>query len=313
MSGFMKLLVLVFLLFAILSTAAIYFPKGKSTEVVSSEAAIADRNRAKVGPADLELFLAPYQQALDRSRRPVVRIGLDRFAEDALTASKLGGRAWWPEGEAEPKGEGDAQMTLLAQINFSEVPAMAGYPSKGLLQFFVAATDLYGANVDDKLTLEQLSEQRNFRVVYWPDLSRRARSIALVTSDMLPHRADAPRRMRFTLDREMLSSSDYRFDALVGGQSYEAAEDFAHEHKLDGDAFYEALWDRFDGSGHKLGGYPYFTQTDPRPGGNLELLLQLDSDEEMMWGDAGVANFFISPTDLARADFSHVVYNWDCH
>jgi uncharacterized protein YwqG len=43
------------------------------------------------------------------------------------------------------------------------------------------------------------------------------------------------------------------------------------------------------------------------------LLLQLDSDEEMMWGDSGIANFFIDPDDLRRGDFSRVAYHWDCY
>ncbi|MEK3889148.1 DUF1963 domain-containing protein [Bacillus sp. FSL K6-3431] len=44
------------------------------------------------------------------------------------------------------------------------------------------------------------------------------------------------------------------------------------------------------------------------------MLLQIDSEFEkgMMWGDSGVANFFIRKQDLERLDFSHVLYNWDC-
>ena len=45
----------------------------------------------------------------------------------------------------------------------------------------------------------------------------------------------------------------------------------------------------------------------------MELLLQLDSDDQMMWGDVGVGGFFIAPEDLAKADFSRVMYTWDCH
>lgn len=44
------------------------------------------------------------------------------------------------------------------------------------------------------------------------------------------------------------------------------------------------------------------------------LLFQLDSDDDLdvIWGDMGIANFFIPPDDLARAEFSRVVYHWDC-
>jgi uncharacterized protein YwqG len=31
-----------------------------------------------------------------------------------------------------------------------------------------------------------------------------------------------------------------------------------------------------------------------------------------MWGDSGVAQFFMHEDDLRRRDFSKVRYNWDC-
>ena len=68
--------------------------------------------------------------------------------------------------------------------------------------------------------------------------------------------------------------------------------------------------------GHKLGGYPDFTQSDPRgeDDDDLVLLFQLDTDREMgvMWGDAGIVNFFIRRADLIARDFSRVAYHWDC-
>ena len=51
---------------------------------------------------------------------------------------------------------------------------------------------------------------------------------------------------------------------------------------------------------------------------NYELLFQLASywgeneEIELMWGDAGVGNFFIHPEDLRRRDFSRVAYTMDC-
>jgi hypothetical protein len=176
--------------------AAIHFSERKTSEVAMRQVETSDRNKAQVGPTDVDRFLAPYREALDRLRRPVVRIGLEPFAEDSLTASKVAGRAWWPECEAAPKGEDAADMTLLSQTNVSEVPALAGYPLKGLLQFFIVATDVYGANFDDALSLANLGVQRNFRVVYWPDLSRQAKAPAIASSDILPQRPDAPGRMR---------------------------------------------------------------------------------------------------------------------
>ena len=64
-------------------------------------------------------------------------------------------------------------------------------------------------------------------------------------------------------------------------------------------------------------GYPYFTQEDPRYNKKFAeydtLLLQIDSEGEyVMWGDAGVGNFFIRRQDLVDKNFSDVLYNWDC-
>ena len=72
--------------------------------------------------------------------------------------------------------------------------------------------------------------------------------------------------------------------------------------------------------GHKIGGYPGFTQEDPRDipkeDDHDSLLLQIDTDNigerEIMWGDSGVANFFISRENLKQRNFQDVIYTWDC-
>ena len=37
-----------------------------------------------------------------------------------------------------------------------------------------------------------------------------------------------------------------------------------------------------------------------------------NEDVEIMWGDSGVGNFFISEEDLKNLNFENVLYNWDC-
>ncbi|GHT37887.1 hypothetical protein FACS189435_3890 [Bacteroidia bacterium] len=68
---------------------------------------------------------------------------------------------------------------------------------------------------------------------------------------------------------------------------------------------------------YQIGDYPHFTQDDPRScddklKGHIILLLQIDSSDDIMWGDAGVANFFISSESLRNLDFSNVIYTWNC-
>lgn len=267
---------------------------------------------ATVPAAEVDAFLLPYRAALAASRRPVLRISLEPLSRDELTASKVGGRAWWPLASAEPKSADGHALVLLAQINFAETPPMPGYPRRGLLQFFIAPNDTYGVNFSGGV--EVLSEQRDFRVAYWPELTAAARALEVPPAAATPHQPSHPKRMRFVAGDEELTFDDYRFDRLFDGGLDPAAEAFAGVHGGSGDALVEAVYERHRGGGHKLGGYPAFTQTDPRTDGDWELLLQIDSDDdgEVMWGDVGVGNFFIAPADLARADFRRVLYTWDC-
>ena len=87
---------------------------------------------------------------------------------------------------------------------------------------------------------------------------------------------------------------------------------------------YDNMLEELSNERHWLTGYPYFTQTDPREYEEKyqyydTLLFQMDSDygddkgeDYIMWGDAGVANFFINQKDLEKRDFSRILYNWDC-
>ena len=300
---------------ALLAAGALFF--GRNAMERGTEAGKAMQGRAP-DAGDIDLFLEPYRAQLEATRRPFARISLQPMAQDDLRASKVGGRPYWQEGKPVPMGSEGKPLYLLAQINFSEIPrTLAGYPSQGLLQFFVADNDHYGADFDSGYGSDALSVPRDFRVVYWPDVAAAPVDIPVPPQfhklPMLPHNPARPRRMRFEAGKETLSVDDYRFDKLLGGSAYDAAEAFAASRKLDADALLDSLWQRNSGSGHKLGGYPFFTQEDPRTQGPWELLLQLDSDDEMMWGDAGVGGFFIAPEDLAKADFSRVMYTWDCH
>ena len=61
---------------------------------------------------------------------------------------------------------------------------------------------------------------------------------------------------------------------------------------------------------------PDYTQNDIRDEEYEILLLQIDSEgtekNEIMWGDCGIANFFIREKDLKEFNFNKAIYNWDC-
>ena len=309
----MRVLIWLFLIAAVVVVGMLVH-RGRTRAPMAATPARLPSSKPAIADADVDAFLAKYDAVLQATRRPSADIRLEPMNDDDPRASKVGGRAYWAEGRDYPVGEDGAPLYLLAQIDFAELPpSLEGYPKNGLLQFFVAADDYYGANFDAGMSADALSAQRNFRVVYWPDARAEPREVDVPTADSLPHDPARPRRMRFSAGTETLGVHDHRFDRLLGGDAHAAIAIHAKTHRLDADALFDAVYERIGRGGHKIGGYPFFTQQDPRTDDRFELLFQLDSDDQMMWGDVGVGGFFIAPEDLARADFSRVLYSWDCH
>ena len=95
----------------------------------------------------------------------------------------------------------------------------------------------------------------------------------------------------------------------LGIESYSDLEDEVAEE------FYEKICS----GGSRIGGYPFFTQWEIRDKDDEnKLFIQLDSlydskEDILMWGDSGVANFFIIDEDLKNRNFEDVIYNWDCY
>ena len=290
-------------------TAALRVAQAEGQDV----AAQADTARAA------EAVLAPLRPRLDATARPVLNIALTPLAQDDLKASKLGGRAYWATGRDYPRDADGRPLVLLAQIDLAEA-RLSGYPQQGLLQFFISDRgDYYGANFDDDGAdrMAALARTSGFRIVHWADAGAAAVAPPVMAADAerLPFDPAAPRRMRFVADRESIGANDSGLEAALGGSLDELAGAYADAHPdQKREPLTDALYEALARSGHKLGGHPDFTQSDPREAGDRRvLLLQLDSDDTMMWGDSGIANFFIDPDDLARGEFGRVAYHWDCY
>ena len=255
----------------------------------------------------VSMRLAAVLPKLEAIALPCVRITAKASNDLFLFDSKFSGYPYWPADKPYPLDKDGKYMYPLAQLNFSQMPPLEGYPSKGLLQFYLADDDVYGLNLDHP------TEQSNFRVVYFEDttatalddfrfLDEQQRDCALPVS--------RPMQLQFTLDRDYFSYSDVRLpEDLVD-------ELLAEDIPVKGQQPVEdELNEVYPDAGHKVGGYAYFTQYDPREEGYKDyvLLLQIDSQlPAICWGDVGVGNFFIHPDDLKRKDFSRVLYNWDC-
>lgn len=263
-----------------------------------------------------------------RTVQTAYRLSVNMERKPGLTDTKFGGVPYWSSDKTYPADESGGPLMLLAQLNMQDFAGDERLPDKGLLQFYIAADDLYGLDFDVP------DGQKNFRVVYHADIDEAVTPegvLALgirVSSDMKDgEEIYFPVEGEYAVDVKKsevsMGVSDYRYEDLM----HQAAKELGikpAENQAPWEIMPEEVYNQeaARNEGHWVMGYPYFTQDDPRRYQDLKaydtMLFQMDSDftkdsgARIMWGDMGVANFFMKHEDLKRKDFSKVLYNWDC-
>ena len=270
---------------------------------------------------------------LEKNKKPMIKISLSDDKPN-LFQSKFGGVPYLPKDMEVPKNKENEQFTLLAQINIEELPKNNIYPmEKGMLQFWILNDDVLGLDYDTHLG-------NGFKVVYYKEIDKGVTEEE-VLEKYNPYKdedsyfpIEGEFSLSFKLTDEYFSDSNDDFREIANREMkkfhIENKEKYNEILKAYDDKEYLSYWDiwdileedkeigkkLFDG-GHKIGGFPNFTQSDIREVGDYEiLLLQIDSEgtekNEIMWGDCGIANFFIREKDLKELNFDKVIYNWDC-
>ncbi len=261
------------------------------------------------------------------SRRPAYRIVLKEQENTDIFESKLGGVPYWDMKKSYPCDSKGKKLSLLCQINFDRAALSdARLPQTGMLQFFILDDDF-----DYGLDFKNPDTQDTFRVVYHEHIDQSVTGDAVLALGA----PTMPSEYSPVLKECALSFEEY--GDTIGMTSFDFDSVFQQAVKnVTGEETNESIYDYFTddeykeigrslmADGHKMLGYPFFTQGDPREcNGEYEdyydtLLLQLDSvyckDRQLMiWGDSGIANFFINSRALKELDFSRVLYNWDCY
>ena len=245
---------------------------------------------------------------------PIIKIKPKKAKKLPLTASKFGGVPYWLPEMPYPVDNNGEKLALLAQIDLAELPSLPDFPTTGLLQFFISNDDLAGLDTDNLLS------QKGYRVVYHaivkPNISEKEVLNLAIPLENMPL-GDTQYQLSFDLGSQSMGLGDYRFEKLFKTTAEKLKIEFDEDDELL-DLIEEEAYDKLHNStaGHHIGGYPFFTQSDPRGDEPLTehniLLLQIDSKNGILWGDAGVGNFFITADDLKKRDFSRVLYHWDC-
>lgn len=243
-----------------------------------------------------------------------------------LFDSKFGGLPYWDLQKPYPTDPRGEKLLLLAQINFDDAETEAPLPQTGMLQFFIAPDDVCG------LDFEAPDQQDTFRVVYHEQIDRSVTAQA-VRALGIPQESGEEgytpvcKEAAVSVHREMcyMSPNSYLFDPLFRTILQETFGEAIGEVSFDtilNETERQYLYDALKVTGHRMLGYPFFTQSDPREFTESyqrydTLLFQMDSEmvdgmDYVLWGDCGVGNFFIARADLEKCDFSSVLYNWDC-
>lgn len=257
---------------------------------------------------------------------PTECIKLTAQSSDTLTVfdTKLGGIPYLPKNATYPVGTGkyaNRPLRLLAQLNFAQLPHINNFPTEGILQFFCSSDNddaMYGLDLES----ETACQQNGFRVIYYPNIIT-DESLLTPENEMPQIEGEQvfPFDEQFALQAEKTiataSHTDFRAEATIlkaieatTGKKYNSLYELTDEQ-------HDLVCNTFKSEGILINGYPHFTQDDPRYNEayakHTICLLQIDSDDDIMWGDMGVANFFIEPEKLKKLDFSNVLYNWDCY
>ncbi|MBD2580313.1 YwqG family protein [Oscillatoria sp. FACHB-1406] len=264
-------------------------------------------------PLEVSENLKKYCQEIEATMKPYLEIEPIPNDNTTLWQSKFGGFPYYPVASEYPRSPQGNYLYLLAQINFSEVPPLDNFPDRGILQFYINDDDLYGCDFDEP------TKQEGFRVIYFPEIElQRDRLIQDFSFLAPPENFPLPFNQAFSLKLSRKTVSLTTIDE-ESGEIFSGAFIEEGKENEEFEEYLEANGEEMSSSLHRLGGYPNFTQNDPRDSLPPEeepysLLLQIDSEceKDIMWGDVGIGNFFIQESALKKLDFSHVLYNWDC-
>lgn len=237
-----------------------------------------------------------------------------------LTDSKVGGIPYMPSDFKYPLDDRPTEeqkpLAFLAQINFAQMPPLKGFPAFGILQFFIGTDYLYGMDSENPIS------QAGFRVIYHRDImceDKLLKELPVQVDYEAAFPVEKELKMEFTPAVSVIGWQDFRYESnlLAAYQKEYPMTTSFEEIPVE---IRDKMEELCNASGSRIGGYPLFTQSDPRSEENgyadySVLLLQLDSDtdKEISWGDDGVCNFFITPDQLKNLNFSQVFYHWDCY
>lgn len=221
--------------------------------------------------------------------------------EPDILDDKLCGKPYIPVGEEYPKDKNGNNLLLLLQVNLKNIK-LENFPKSGILEIFTSP--------DMNDTLEYVVKCYEEGKEYQKDLPE---------IDMSNYLCEKHNKIKLKKATDYMSNMDYRYENTlikilnkISKSKFESIGEAEEHLNIDIYKFEEKI----PKLNITLGGYPDFTQEDPRPfmDGKEECLFKLDSNarEDIHIGDCGILFSFISRKDLNNGNFNDVYLSWDC-
>jgi len=263
--------------------------------------------------------------ALKSTKLPCVRITPKPDGSPGPTDSKFGGDYYFPAGTEAP------EMEFLAQINFAQIPRLAGFPERGLLQFFLrTGSDEFEGFIENGSVTR--ADSGFFQVCWYPE----APADGPAHPDTVPKErwpmekplggmefeaGEETASIAFGSDCDFVSDLGFAFGAKTVDELFRAdyqrqeageADDDSEGYDLGDCGGVMDLTEDFGNWGFKLGGHPSLRCDDLR----LEeaayaaysvLLFQFDLTLLSQRCDADTICFFIKPEELEACRFDDIL------
>lgn len=236
----------------------------------------------------------PFLEKIESTLQTCIELDREEKNHLDLWQSNLGKYPYLPLNFEYPCSKNTNEpLQFLAQINFSEIPSLEGFPQEGIVQFYL---NMKEDNLGMDESLEEI--QLDHRVLYFPEVDKNENLLndreTLRTISEISEDEDQlwvkPSGLVFKESKQYMTFFDYRFAPLLFNRN-EVAESWDHDDLLHAYHHYEIPYtEQFQvEGGHRIGGYAnYLHSRDNRTELGIEdyqLLMQLDTDEGLEWCD----------------------------
>lgn len=280
---------------------------------------------------------APLPESLARHFPGLVRPALAlrlTAAPPAAGLSQLGGHPYVDAAHPWPLDARGRAMAFLAQVNLGELPALPGFPARGLMQFFVADDPHHGLFAEGGHLVRLLPDvpaggarRGGLKGIFGrsrtpaPDAASPSPEFSPLVDPRVPHGLQGVP----VLALPRLGSVEFGGEGneLLPDELVAALTGLARERGLDRVAHAADEWEAYDMAAAALvptgqltlGGFPDFVQADPRQSPDEAALLTVRSAGRcriVNWGgDLGVGCFFAVSETIEAGDLTATGFSWD--